>query len=50
MVDEISKLSLSVKSSAEAAGHVSQTVAYNKSMTLKAKSYMDELACVIENI
>lgn len=50
VVNQISTLSLSVKESASYASNVSEKVAKNKSLTMKAKAYLDELAQIVERI
>lgn len=49
-VDRIATISESIKESATHAHDVSKKTAHNKTLTLKAKTYMDELALLVEKI
>jgi methyl-accepting chemotaxis protein len=50
VVDHIATISQSVKESATNAKSVSERVAQNKALTLKAKAHMDELAQLVERV
>jgi len=50
VVDQIARISFTVKESASNASSVSGRVAYNKSLTMKAKGYLDDLAKLVEKI
>ena len=49
-VDRIAAISESIKESAKHAHDVSKKTAHNKTLTLQAKTYMDELAQLVEKI
>ena len=50
VVDHISSITHSVKESAAYAGNVSERMAHNKRLTMKAKAYMDELSKIVERV